>query len=96
MLIDRSSELTEDVLKEIGAVAAFGLDDTITPEERASFVDYFKGLNILPDMAALSANIDNPRINDSFFALTFTSIRESQVTLKDIIIKEYERQNNRT
>jgi hypothetical protein len=93
LLIDRSSELSDSVLTEIGAVAAFDLDDSITADERAAFVDYFKRLDILPDVSALSANLENPYINDSFFALTFTSIRESQLTLKEIIIKEYESKN---
>jgi hypothetical protein len=90
LLIDRSSELNETVLTQLGAAITFSLDDSVTADERAAFLEYFKTLNILPDVSALKANLDNPFINDSFFALTFTSIRESQRTLKEIIEDEYE------
>lgn len=90
LVVDRSSELSTDTLKDIGTDAILTLTDTITPEESRKFVEHFDNLKVLPDLSALSYNLTNPEINTSFFALLYTSIREVQASLRDIVIKEFE------
>lgn len=89
LVIDRSSELSAKVLEDIGFDAVFSLDDTVTSEERSSFIEHFHKIDVFKDISVVRANIDNPKINTSFFALMYTTIREAQISLRDIIINEY-------
>jgi hypothetical protein len=91
LLVDRISELPEKKLREIGTDAIITLRDTVTPEESKNFVAHFEPLQVLPDLSALSYSIKNPEINESFFALMYTCIREVQVPLKEIVIEEFRR-----
>lgn len=89
LVIDRSSELPTKVLEDMGFDAVFSLDDTVTREERLSFIEYYQEKDVFKDTAVIRGNIENPTINTSFFALMYTTIREAQISLKDIIINEY-------
>jgi len=94
LLVDRLSELPPDKLKEIQADATLEIMDTINQAEGKQFIEHFERLNILPDTSALKYNLMNREINTSFFALMYTSIREVQIPLKDIIIREFKGKND--
>jgi hypothetical protein len=69
------------------------LTDTVTKDERKAFLEHFERVGILPDSSALRSNLEDPTINTSFFALMYTSIREVQASIQDIITKEFERKS---
>lgn len=90
LIVDRSSNLEESLLKEMNVDAILKLDDSITSEERSDFIEHFTKIGILPHLSTLKANLDNPRINTSFFALMYTSIKEVQAPIRNIVTKEFE------
>jgi tetratricopeptide (TPR) repeat protein len=94
LIVDRSSELPIDLLKEEAEVDAIMiLRDTISSDERKAFLEHFERMGVLPDLSALRYNLDDPRINTSFFALMYTAIREVQTSIQDIIVREFESKN---
>jgi len=94
LIIDRQSTLTETYLKGKQYNAILTINDTIKNDEIIDFVSHFQKHNLISDMTTLKLNLENEAINNSFFALVYTSIQEARKTLKEIIIDEYNKLNN--
>lgn len=64
------------------------IDDTVVRNEWIDFIDHFVEKN-MADREVLVSNLNNSAINESFFALVYTSIHGVQKPLKTLILDEF-------
>src|SRR5207249_1472451 len=80
-------------VRKFGFTDLLDLDDTVTEPELEAFIDHFSRLGLLNDKQALISNIKDPEINNSFFGLLYTSVRNIQTSLRESIEKEFREMN---
>lgn len=85
LIVERNNTIPFENARALGLDMVLELNDGITREEQQQFFDHFSRLGMLVDKHALFANIENPDINSSFFALLYTSINNIQETLSQSI-----------
>lgn len=91
LLVARKSEAPMDELRRSQIDLVFELDDTVLPQEWGRFEQHFGRLGVLEKQEVLSANLREPEINSSFFALVYSSVRGLRVPLATAVAEEYER-----
>jgi len=90
LVVDRHSNLPQEKLDELEFDAIYTIDDSLNPDDLELFLKHFKKIKLdIPD-EIFKRNLEDKRINESFFALMYSTIREVQIPLKDIIIDEYD------
>ena len=62
---------------------------TRTPQEWGVFEQHFNRIGLLEKKEVWSANLRDPEINSSFFALVFTSVRGLRVPLSKAVAEEF-------
>lgn len=70
--------------------AVMEIDDTVLEEEWNDFITHFSSLDVVKSEEVLTANLQNSDINNSFFALVYTSIHGVQKPLKELIVEEFQ------
>ena len=88
VLVSRESETPIDRLKNAGVDAIYRIDDTVDPAQRDKLFTHLRRFGI-DDESLISYNIQDPEINSSFFALMYSLIRHSRLTLKRLLQQEY-------
>jgi ABC-type dipeptide/oligopeptide/nickel transport system ATPase component len=91
LLVDRSSELPLETLIDSKIDAVLSLSDTLNDRERKEFLTHCKKYDVPLDIDSLERNIYDGAINTSFFALIYTTIKESRLPLRNIIINEFQK-----
>jgi len=89
LLVARESETPVDKLKKHELDAIYRLNDTVLPKEREDFLKHFKRFGVMTE-DIVQKNLRNREINRSFFALVYSSIRDSQETIRKLLEEEYE------
>lgn len=89
LLVSRESETPIDRLLKYEPDAIYKLNDTVLSEERDDFLRHFKRVGTM-DEDILRKNLQNKEINQSFFALVYSSIHDSHETIKELLKEEYE------
>ena len=89
LVVDRRSNLTQEKIDELDFDAIYDISDTLYSEDLTEFNKYMDKLKLNIPKEIIKRNIENSRINKSFFALMYSTIREVQKPLRDIIIDEY-------
>ena len=89
LLVSRETETPIDKLKRYELNAIYRLDDTVLPEEREDFLKHFERFGVMEEYIA-KRNLRDKRINKSFFALVYSSIRDSRETIKKLLEEEYD------
>lgn len=67
----------------------YSIPETISPEECERFKKHLLSIGLIETEAELYSLIDDPTINNSFFALMYTIIDESRRPLNEIIHDQY-------
>ena len=88
-LVTRQTDTPIDKLKKYELDAIYKLDDTVLPQEREDFLKHFKRFGVM-DEYVVKRNLQDREINQSFFALVYSSIRDSRETIKRLLQEEYE------
>ena len=89
LLVTRESETPIEKLRRYELDAIYRLDDTVLPRERKDFLKHFKQFGVMNEDIA-KRNIRDREINRSFYALVYSSIRDSRETIKKLLQEEYE------
>ena len=76
--------------------SVYEIPDTLTLEDLYLFRDHFKKIKLNIDENIFLENLKNDTINESFFALMYTTIKESQKPLKNTILDEYKELGDRS
>jgi len=88
LLVAREAETPVEKLKTFELDAIYKLDDTLLPAEREEFLRHFKRFGVM-DEEIVRRNFEDEEINSSFFALVYSSIRDSRETIKKLLEEEY-------
>jgi len=89
VLVTRESETPVERLKDFGLDAIYRLDDTIDTTERDKFLAHFRRFGVM-DADIVNKNLQDPEVNSSFFGLVYSSIHQSQKTIKKLLEEEYD------
>lgn len=95
LVVDRITNLTNEKLDEIAFDAIYKIDDTLDPSDLKIFLEHFRKIKLDITEDIFKKNIEDTSINESFFALMYSTIKESQKPLKEIIIDEYDSLNKK-
>lgn len=95
LVIDRITNLTKKILDEILFDGVYKIDDTLDPSDLKLFLEHFRKINLDIPEDIFKRNLEDASINESFFALMYSTIKESQKPLKEIIIDEYDSLNKK-
>lgn len=90
LLVSRETETPFDKLKNYELDAIYRLEDTVHSQEREEFWKHFKRFGVM-DEEIVKNNLQDRDINRSFFALIYSSIRDSRESIKKLLQDEYER-----
>ena len=89
ILVSRETEAPIERLKSSGLDAVYRIDDTVHQDQRELFYNYLKRYGVIEDESLISANFQDSEINSSFFALIYSTIRDSRKTMKRLLEEEY-------
>ncbi|MDE4908194.1 SIR2 family protein [Methanogenium marinum] len=87
MIFADRDNLLDNKIKE--NFVTYSLSETVSDNELNAFKEYLTNLNLIETEADLFGIIDNPDINESFFALMYTIIDETRRPLNKIIHDQY-------
>lgn len=90
LLVARKVDLPIRQLKKSGVDAIMEIDDTVSEEEFDDFTTHFTDLGVVKSKELLVANLQNPDINDSFFALVYTTMHGVQKPLREVVVDEFQ------
>jgi len=93
LVVDRKSKIQER-MDEHNFDVIYTIPDTLDSRDRNKFIEHFNNIKLDIDYEIFKNNIENPNINESFFALLYTTIKESRKPLRNIILEEYESLDN--
>ena len=88
LIVDRKSKIMPK-FSDYDFDAIFDIPQTLYEEDHKYLIQHFKRINLRISEDLLLRNIKNSEINNSFFALMYSTIRETQKPLKEIIEDEY-------
>lgn len=88
IVVTRETETPIDRLKSLGLDVIYRLDDTVLPEEREEFLEHFKRFGLM-DEDIVRKNFEDEEINASFFALLYSSVEHSRLTIRRLLEDEY-------
>ena len=90
ILVARESEAPIERLKTYDPDAIYKLDDTILEADQERFLAHFRRFGVI-DEDIFSKNLRDKEVNTSFFALVFSTINDSQKSIKKLLKEEYDR-----
>ena len=95
LIVERKSKILS-VLDQYLFDSVYEIPNTLTSEDLYLFRDHFKKIKLNIDENIFLENLKNDTINESFFALMYTTIKESQKPLKNTILDEYKELGDRS
>lgn len=93
LVVDRTTNITKNMYDEIQFNGVYKIDDTLESSDLKTFLEHFSKIDLDIPEEVFIRNLEDKRINESFFALMYSTIKESQKPLKETIIDEYESLN---
>jgi GTPase SAR1 family protein len=94
LVVDRINNIYNK-LKTINFDAVYKIENTLTVNDLKLFCEHIDKIHLDISKEILYMNIRDVRINESFFALMYTTIKEAQKPLKEIILDEYNSLNTK-
>ena len=88
LVVDRRNKILS-ILNDMNFDAVYEISDTLEVRDYRDLLRHFKSIRLDISEEVFMTNIKNPEINESFFALMYSTIRETRKPLKQIIVDEY-------